>query len=237
VVTVIRSFSFQRFISGFVVLGVLTGCRAAPAPDAGFIDQPELMQKSDDLPFDAYWSDPEVNLTSYSKVYIAPVDTSHLLAQGWWDKVNISFDVKESADKLAGTFQKDMVEGFTDYEGKKYQVVDVPDNETLVVELALVEVVPAKVWLNLVTELFVGGLDEGTTAFEGRLRDGKTRKVIAEMKDREYGQMSLISVADLQWYAHSRHTLSRWSDFLPEVINRKPGEKISKMSTVTLRPW
>jgi len=235
--TVIRSFSFQRVIWSLMMLGLLAGCRAAPAPDAGFIEQPELMQKSDELPFDAYWSDPEVNLASYSKVYIAPVDTSHLLSQGWWDKVNISFDVKESADKLAGTFQKDMVEGFTDYEGKKYQVVDVPDNETLVVELALVEVVPAKVWLNLVTELFVGGLDEGTTAFEGRLRDGKTRKVIAEMKDREYGQMSLISVADLQWYAHSRHTLSRWSDFLPEVINRKPGEKISKMSTVTLRPW
>jgi hypothetical protein len=218
-------------------MGMLAGCRAAPAPDAGFIEQPELMQKSDDLPFDAYWSAPDVNLASYTKVYIAPVNTDHLLSQEWWDKVNVSFDIKESADKLAKLFQKDMVEGFTDYDGKKYQVVDVPDDQTLMVELALVEVVPAKVWLNLVTEIFIGGLDEGTTAFEGRLRDGKTKKVIAEFKDREYGQMSIISVADLQWYAHSRHTLSRWSDFLPEVINRKPGERISKMATVTLRPW
>ncbi len=233
----------QKFFvlaQGFLCVGamtVLVGCRAAPAPDAGFIDQPELLAKSEDLPFDDFWAHPDTNLASYTKVYVAPVDTQHLLKQSWWDKVNITFDEQESVNKLAGIFQKDMVNSFKQYDTKKYVVVDQPDDQTLIVELALVEVVPTKIWLNTVTEVFVGGLDQGTTAFEGRLRDGKTKQVISEFKDREYGQMSIASVADLEWYAHSRHTLSGWADDLPEIVNRKPGEKISKMSTVTLRPW
>ena len=235
--------SFQKF---FVVakgllcasaMIMLAGCRAAPAPDAGFLSQPELLAKSEDLPFDDFWVHPDANLASYTKVYVAPVDTQHLLKQSWWDKVNITFDEQGSVDKLAGIFQKDMGNSFKEYDTKKYTVVDQPDDETLIVELALVEVVPTKIWLNTVTEVFVGGLDQGTTAFEGRLRDGKTKAVISEFKDREFGQMSIASVADLEWYAHSRHTLGGWADDLTEVLNRKPGEKLSKMSTVTLRPW
>ena len=216
---------------------MLAGCRAAPAPDAGFLSQPELLAKSEDLPFDDFWVHPDANLASYTKVYVAPVDTQHLLKQSWWDKVNITFDEKGSVDKLAGIFLKDMVNSFKEYENKKYTVVDQPDDETLIVELALVEVVPTKIWLNAITEVFVGGLDQGATAFEGRLRDGKSKAVISEFKDREFGQMSIASVADLEWYAHSRHTLSDWAEDLPEVLNRKSGEKLSKMSTVTLRPW
>ena len=85
--------------------------------------------------------------------------------------------------------------------------------------------------------LVVTALDQGTTAFEGRFRDGKTKEVIAEFKDREYGQMDVVSLADFEWGRHSRHTVEVWGDDLEEVCYAPPGGSVSGMSTVTLRPW
>jgi hypothetical protein len=107
----------------------------------------------------------------------------------------------------------------------------------LSVELAIVEVVPTKVWLNAIGYIAIGALSSGTTAFEGRLRDGKTNEVIAEFKDREHGQIDIVSIADLTWYKHSEHTLRIWSEQIAHLCYRAPDEAISPMSTVTLRPW
>ncbi len=219
-------------------IGLLAGCRAAPAPDAGFLDQPQLMAKDKTLPFDAAWISSDVNLLSYKKVYVAPVDTTHLLKLDWWDKATIApGDQKNWSQQLADYFRQHAIAQFKEGDDNKYQVVDTPDDETLIVELAIVEVIPTKVWLNAIGYALIGALDQGTTAFEGRFRDGRTKEVIAEFKDREHGQLDVISVADLQWSAHSRHTIRIWSEDIERICYRQPGEVISPMSTVTLRPW
>ena len=216
----------------------LSGCRASAAPDAGFIENPQVLKEDDNLPFDAVWFKDGVDFNKYKTVYVAPIDTTHLIKQDWWDKANIApGDQETQAQELAEYF-RDQVKGqFTDDDENRYTVVDTPGDDTLIVELAIVEVVPTKVWLNAIGYVFAGALDQGTTAFEGRFKDGKTKEVVAEFKDREFGQFDVVSLADFEWCRHSRHTTEIWGDQLEEVCYAQPGQSISRMSPVTLRPW
>jgi hypothetical protein len=216
----------------------LSGCRADPAPDAGFVTDPSLMTKEDDLPFDAVWLKPGVDLRGFKSVYIAPIDTTHLLKQDWWDKVNFApGDQQKEAQILANYFHERLTDAFQADDRKVYQVVDQPQHDSLIIELAIVEVVPTKIWLNIIGYAALGGLSEGTTAFEGRLRDGKNQELIGEMKDREFGQMSLVNISDFSWCRHSEHTIKIWSSDLVKMCYRTPGKAISSMATFTLRPW
>ena len=216
----------------------LSACRAPVAPDAGFIDNPQVLKHDNKLPFDAVWIKEGVDLGRYTKVYIAPIDTTHLLKLDWWDRASLALGSEQvQADSLTGYFHDKLVAAFTSNPQKKYAVVDTPDADSLRIELAIVEVIPTKVWLNAIGYLAIGALSSGTTAFEGRLRDGKTNEVIAEFKDQEYGQLDVVSVADLTWFKHSEHTIRMWSDEIARLCYRAPDEVISPMSTVTLRPW
>ncbi len=230
--------SIRAGAAAIIVCGLMAGCRASMAPDAGFVPRPELLHPDKNLPFDAVWLQDGVELNSYKKVYVAPIDTTHLLRLEWWDRVNMApGDQKQQADELAGFFRDAVTKAFQSDDGKRFEVVDAPQSDALLIELAVVEVVPTKVWLNALAYVVAGSLSQGTTAFEGRFRDGKTQRVIAEFKDREFGQLDLVSINDLTWYRHSKHTIRVWSDDLVKICNRAPNEVVAPMSTVTLKPW
>ena len=233
-----RLSNFLRITLMTVALFALSACRAPVAPDAGFIDNPQVLKHDNKLPFDAVWIKEGVDLGRYTKVYIAPIDTTHLLKLDWWDRASGALGSEQvQADSLTGYFHDKLGAAFTSNPQNKYTVVDTPDADSLRVELAIVEVIPTKVWLNAIGYLAIGALSSGTTAFEGRLRDGKTNEVIAEFNDREFGQLDVVSVADLTWFKHSEHTIRMWSDEIARLGHRAPDEVISPMSTVTLRPW
>ena len=230
--------SFSVCVGALLCGSLMMGCRAKALPDSGFLDQTQVLQANKDIPFNAAWIKDDADLLSYKKVYVAPVDTTHLLKLDWWQNASLEpGDQQKWADELATYFRDKMKAQFTDEDPNKYQVVDTPDDETLIIELAIVEVVPTKVWLNAIGYLVAGSVDQGETGFEGRLRDGKTKRVIAEFKDHEYGQFDIVSVRDLEWAGHSRHTLQGWSDELEEICYRQPDQIVSGMSPVTLLPW
>jgi len=236
--------------SSLLVLGI--ACRAEPAPDSGFIENPEQMKADDNMPFNAVWFSPDLKWGKYNKIVIAPVDTTHLEKMDWWDKASLA-DAVESPEEEVVVLAKYMKEQLTDdfkNDPKKHFTVIEPsssetpggtpsniDGQTLILETALVEVVPTKVWLNAISYIVVGAIDLGTAAMEGRFRDGATGEVIGKFKDREHGQMSLVSVADLQWYSHAHHIIDHWSEQLVEITDSHPGEIIEANYTVTLRPW
>lgn len=235
-----RSDLFQRATRLCVAVLTLSivACRASVAPDAGFIQNPEVLKPDAKLPFDAVWFKEGVDLSKYSKVYIAPIDTTHLLKLDWWDRASEAPGSEQvQAQDLTDYFREKLIKEFTTNERKTFTVVDKPSADALSVELAIVEVVPTKVWLNAIGYIAIGALSSGTTAFEGRLRDGGTNQIIAEFKDRQHGQLDVVSIDDLTWYKHSEHTIRIWSEDIAHICYRAPDEAISPMSTFTLRPW
>jgi hypothetical protein len=49
---------------------VFAGCKAAPAPSAGFADA-SLMKPDPTIPFNKYWRKPDVAWNHYDTIYIA----------------------------------------------------------------------------------------------------------------------------------------------------------------------
>jgi hypothetical protein len=229
-------------LAASLALAFFLSCRADPAPDAGFLDNPELMVKEKQLPFNAIWFKDGFDFKNYDSVVIKDIDTSHLLKLDWWDKAVIAFKTKKfspaaEAQYLARYYKEQLAKSFSSNKDQSFAVLAEPKDSSLIVELALVEVVPTKVWLNSISYLLIGPVSLGSTAMEGRLRDAKTGLVVCEFKDRELGQMDLVSIADLQWYSHSKHTIDNWADKIVEIFFAGPQGKVSASSTVTLRPW
>jgi hypothetical protein len=182
----------------------LTGCSttktvekdmyASPAPNAGFIANPERDTYHADLPFNREWIKTSFDKNLYNTIIIAPVNTTHVLKMNWWQQTNLS--------NLSGQFPKDfqdvanyMQNSFTkaieNDPQHRFGVVTQPTGHTLQLEMALIELVPSKPVLNALGWLQLGGgtaasvISPRTVAFEGRLRDAQTGEIVATFADRE----------------------------------------------------
>ena len=58
-----------------------------PAPDAGFIQDPERETKRADLPFQKVWVESGVDFKHYRELIVAPVNTQHMLKMDWLHKM------------------------------------------------------------------------------------------------------------------------------------------------------
>lgn len=228
-----------------LLLPALAGCKAAPGASAGFVDEARMTQPVD-LPFQKAWIDPAVDWQRYRRIQIAPVNTDHLPEMEWAKQVDRREKLREDAGKLAGYAQEIFVRAFQEDPDHRFEVADQPDAETVVFELALVEIVPSKLGLNTlcytpfvgtVARLFRGMKHRSTVAFEARMRDGATGQVIALFADREAEKTTLINAKDATWYGHAESILAEWAQQFVRVVNRKPGEAVRDSKPFHLKPW
>ncbi len=73
-----KSRSLLLSLLALVVL-VGSGCKAGPAPNAGFIEKPGRMVKTKRLPFHRAWVKPGTQWDDYKSIRIAPVNTDYLM--------------------------------------------------------------------------------------------------------------------------------------------------------------
>ena len=100
-----------------------------PAPDAGFIQDPERETKRADLPFQKVWVESGVDFKHYRELIVAPVNTQHMLKMDWLHKMSsaewlgsVNADIKE----LARYFRDQVVKDFRQDPHHRFQVVDEP---------------------------------------------------------------------------------------------------------------
>src|SRR4051794_10826907 len=72
------------------VLIAFCGCRAKPAPDAGFLQDPKLMNADKNLPFNRMFMNPKFRDRNYTEIYVAPVNTNYVLAENIWEKATFA---------------------------------------------------------------------------------------------------------------------------------------------------
>lgn len=111
--------------------------------------------------------------------------------------------------------------------------------------MALIEVVPSKGALHAVGYVpLVPGLgtaaslvDKRTVAFEARLRDAQSGKIVATFADREKQDAGPIDLTRVKWFGLAKGIIEEWSGQMVEIANRRPGEVVKDPIPVTLRPW
>jgi hypothetical protein len=232
-----------------VSLAPLPGCRAKEAPNTGFTTA-QLMDHDPNLPFHKGWHKPGFDYRDYKKLYVADVNTDYMLKQTDWQKGERKDQIERDVKELGLYAKRSIEKAFREDPKHLYQVLDAPttDADALVFEMAITEIVPSKVVLNVLgyAPFFIGtGItavreaagDKSSAAFEARLRVASTREIVAMSADREAQQFAPVSVRGLTWYSHAEAIFDLWSAKFVEVANRKPGERVKAIDTFTLKPW
>ena len=210
----------------------------------------EAAENRPDVGFNKFWRKPGVNWTHYNQIYVAPVNTSYMLSMTDWQKgerkAQIEQDVRDVAVRARGTIAK----AFREDPRHRFRVVDNPANDpqTLVLEVALTEIVPSKILLNAagyapfyvgegVTVVRMVAQDKSSAAFEARVRDAHTGEIVLLAADREAEQLAPVDVRGLTWYGDVDGIIAEWSKEFVQLSNAKPGEKVAAMPTFRLQPW
>jgi hypothetical protein len=205
--------------------------------------------------FARMWTSRKTDWRRFSKLYVAPVDTTHRVADSLWDELNIRRgQVSADRERQAEELRSRVADAFRDDPQKHFVVLDDPseiDPDTAVLELSLVELVPNKAILGAIglgawaAPLEIGipvatltaFVARGSVAVEGDVRDGGTGKVIAMFADRETGRMRVIDLRSLTWYANAHETMDEWADALVELANQPRGRPPRHDSLFTFMPW
>ena len=238
----------RRFLNFLLVAPFFTGCfaKADPAPGSGFLPVQEgQMTYSLELPFQKVWWDPKVNFKQYQEIYIAPVNTDYLLQMGWWQELERGSSLQNDLPDLASFAQSTFREAFAKDPKKRFRVVNIPHEETLVLRLALTEIIPTKTSLKLaglIPGFFIpakiAGLgSRSTAAFEARFHDGPNGRVIAMFADREAAKMSIVNAKDFTWYGHAKGMIQEWAEQFVQVANKEKYQVVKDSSRFELKPW
>ncbi len=221
-----------------------------PAPNAGFIENPERQVKRIDLPFQKVWIKTGFDMGAYHELVVAPVNTQYMMEMDWLHKTssaNWIGSVKKDIAELARYFHHQVVKDFKNDPKHRFQVIDSPDQHqqpALRLELALIEIDPSQPVLHALawagpigTGTAAGAVNQRRAAFEGRLRDLQTGEVVATFADRDMQDAGPLDVTRLTWYGPAKGIMDRWAEQFVQIANRKPGELVSDPTPYTLRPF
>jgi hypothetical protein len=243
-------------------IGLLSGCSTVqkgsndvkamtiePAPNAGFIEQPDQQTKNAELPFQKVWIKPGFEKSDYWELVVAPVNTQYMLKMDWLHGMSSASwfgDVKKDIEELAVYFHDQVVKDFKADPNQRFQVIDSPAQHkqpALRLELALVEIDPSTSVLHAAGWAVPGGstaagaVNQRRAAFEGRLRDLQTGEIVATFADRNMADIGPIDLTRMTWYGPAKGIIDQWAKQFVQIANRKPGEVVTDPTAFTLRPF
>jgi hypothetical protein len=222
--------------------------KAQPAAGAGYVPMQQLA-KNPKLPFDKSWIKPGVDWQRYRTMYIAPVNTDYLMRANWWQESIRADQMQEDVKNMATFMRTQFITAFQHDPRQRLRVVMSPERGSLTLEMAITELVPSKVLLNVIkvagpygSGLAAGALErsaeaQSTVAFEARVQDTDTGQTLAMFADRQYATLRPIDLKGFTWYGNAEDLVEQWANQFVEVANRRPGEIIKPASTFSLMPW
>ena len=222
--------------------------KAQPAEGTGYVPMQQLA-KNPNLPFDKAWIKQGVDWHRYRTIYIAPVNTDYLMRANWWQESIRADQMQQDVQNMATFMRTQFITAFQNDPRHRLRVVMSPERGSLTLALAITELVPSKVLLNVIkvagpygSGLAAGALERGTeaqstVAFEARVKDTDTGQTVAMFADREYATVRPIDLKGFTWYGNAEDIVKQWAKQFVEVANHRPGEIIKPASTFSLMPW
>ncbi len=222
--------------------------KARPAEGAGYVPMQQLA-KDPHLPFNKAWIKPGADWRLYRTIYIAPVNTDYLMRANWWQETIRADQMRQDVQTMATFMRTQFIKAFQDDPRRRFRVVMSPEKGSLTLEMAITELVPGHVLLNIIkvagpygSGLAASALERGTDAqstvgFEARIKDTDTGQILAMFADREYATARPIDLKGFTWYGNAEDIVKQWAKQFVEVANQRPGEIIKPASTFSLMPW
>ena len=230
------------------------GCSAArkfeTAPATEFLNVPGMDKESkiENLPFDRSWVRDKFDGSKYSKLIIAPVTTAYLAENGELESKSPFIPTKESYDnevKLLAEHTAQVFKKALEEDGKKrVQIVEQPGPGTLVLEIALTQVVfghPGMYAGSFASPLpgtgvIVSAITQPTVAFEFRLKDSETGEVVVTAQDRRTPRIRIVDFNQLTTTSSCRDIVNTEADLMTEAITNGRFVK-TRASWFTFKLW
>lgn len=201
---------------------------------------------------DEVWVSPEVKGKAvselFTQVYFTPVATGRLKNQGWWAAQSPikQQQLEVEARKLASHMNQALATAARNDPARRLTVVGQPGPGTLIVDMAIIELVPAKAYWNAAATTagfivpgagLLGAAGSGSIGIEGRLRDGNTGKVIASFRDHMKDKMAVVNLDSYTWYAGSEANLNEIAVKTARVLNSDKGTVVTQSSPIKLAAY
>jgi len=216
-----------------------------------FLSHGDEFVKEGKLPADGSWIGDEQLLIDTArkaqKIFIADVNTDNAVKKVDASKGFERFKTyrREEIAEM-GRYMKERFRASIIEEAKRpIEVVEAPAPDALIVQLAIVEVIPTNAIagiLGTVGGVFLPGagvatfLAQGTIAMEGKVLDGATNGVLFEWKDRASDKNTLFSIKDYQQYAHIRSVIDTWARQFAQLHSRDFEGEVKSDIPFTLNP-
>lgn len=221
-----------------------TGMKAQPAAGAGFVPMEELA-KDPAIPFDKAWLKEGVDWAKYRTIYITPVNTEYFRRADWWQETVRAGKMQEDVQNLATFMRIQCMVAFQDDPQHRFSVVTSPEKDSLTLALAITELVPSHVILNVLkmaapyfSGLAVAVVERGTearstVAFEARVNDSSTGQTLAMFADRQHAAAKLLDLKGFTWYEHAENIIKQWAKQFVEIANQQPGQPLKPATPVS----
>ena len=176
-------------------------------------------------PFHHAWYDHTVDWEDFKGMYVTPVNYASLREQTWWNTVSFKQDSEEAVIEVARYVQHAIKKALADNPTHKLQVVNEPGPDTVVIDLALVELVPTKAWSHSLGSISSQSMMHESVAVEVRVREGETGRVIAVLMDRQVGKQELVNMTEAAWSSHIHSIADDWANQIATFLNSLKEEK------------
>lgn len=213
-----RTRSNSKCTLAFFLAVILTGCATAHVTTpSGFLRDYSNLQEG--FYFKQERIVPGVSFSDFSGVKVAPVNLSYLD-----DKT--ACDTTELED-LAHQFRAEVEQKLSE---AGFDVGSNPYGKTLVVSLALTNVEPPQALMNagltaasLVTHIPLPFDKDGTTAFEGKITEGTTGKVLVEFAEKRSGSgdeldVKAMTVGNFGKFTNTQAVFKGWADNTAKML-------------------
>ncbi len=209
--------------------------KAKPAEENTDFIEGSLLRPRGDIPFNRAWKASQFDKRNFSEIYISPINTEYLRQNSYWSELNVK-EVEDDIDELAAQFQSKIRNAFRNSSSNRFKVVNRPGVNTLVLEIAITELIPNKAGFEILLSAagpasgaVAASLGSGaakslgsksTIAIEARVRDGGDGGIVGMFADREQEKGSIVNVRNYSWYGQVELIMDEWADQFVKVANK-----------------
>lgn len=190
------------------------------------------------LPFQHSWRDPKTDMSKYKNIVVRPITTSFLSTDKWEESKSANIPNKRAYQRrvnaLARYWNKSLQKSFSSPVCMFYKTTDTGRSDTLVLEVALTEVrfdpaapptTPNPLPAGSVTTVLTG---LPVCAFEARVRDSATGKLVSTAADRRGPEITVIGSTKDTFTKPNEKICDEWSDQLMKSSNIELFPKVKR---------
>lgn len=208
--------------AAFLTVTLLSSCAIkhaiSPIKPTAFLTSTgtDVAKKIPRLPFEHSWRDPEVDVTKYKNIVVRPVTVKYLHTENWERSKSAGIPTQKAFEKrataLARHFSKQLDIAFSDPICIYYKTSSTSKPNTLILEVALTDA-------HFPDSALAPLADIPVCAFEARVRDARTGKLISTVADRRGPDLHIGEKTT--YISDNKEICSIWARQLMEASNKE----------------